>query len=133
MSEGKIIYFIIVLIFILTTTAKDFVWSLQGVSGYIQRFPGVLYSCVALMTVPMLVFDLKGTAMLWCIIILEVNYITIYTLIYFKIKKIKEEERNKRINKIEEDLMKEEEEKIRKPEVEIIVIEDREIQNEDTK
>lgn len=135
MSEGKIIYFIIVLITVLTTTAKDFVWSLYlGVDGYIQRFPGVLYSIFVLMTVPMLGFNLKfGAAGLFVLIIIEAIYITIYTLIYFSIKKIKEERRNTTINKMKEDLTEEEKEITRKPEVDVIVIENEEIQNESDK
>ncbi len=131
--SGRIIYFIIVLIFVLTTTAKDFASSLYlGVSYYFQHpFPGVLYSSSVLVSVPTVVFGLKfDAAGLFVLIIIEAIYITIYTLIYFKIKEINGEEKNRGINKIEEDLMEEEEEEIGKPEMDVIVIEDTEIQNE---
>ncbi len=91
---GKIMYFLIVLIFIFVANAHDFDNLLNhGEDDYIQRYPGVLYTSAILMTIPMLVFDLRVEEGLITLIILEVVYITIYTLAYFRIKKIKEEKR----------------------------------------
>ena len=47
------------------------------------------------MSIPGLVFDIRGKGMYIAIIILEVVYITIYTWAYFRIKKKREEERGK--------------------------------------
>ena len=58
---GRIIYFLIILTFIFIVNAHDFDNLLNhGVNDYIQRYPGVLYTGCALITVPMLVFDLRG-------------------------------------------------------------------------
>ena len=64
----------------------------HGVDDYIQRYPGVLYTIVILMTIPMLVFDLSVEEGLITLIILEAVYITIYTWAYFRIRKKKKEE-----------------------------------------
>ena len=88
---GRIIYFIIIMIYICWLNLKDFVNLQKGVQGYIQCQSGLLYTTLALMTIPMLVFDLKGTIMITVTIILEVIYVAFYTWIYFKIK----EERKK--------------------------------------
>ena len=90
----RIIFFLIILVYIFVVNAHDFDNLLNhGVNDYIQRYPGVLYTSCVLITVPMLVFDLRGSGMYIAIIILEAVYITIYTWAYFKIKKIKEEKR----------------------------------------
>ena len=92
---GRIIIFLIILIYIFVANAHDFDNLLNhGENDYIQRYPGVLATVVVLMTIPMLVFDLRGTEGIITLIILEVAYITIYTLVYFRIKKQKEEIRN---------------------------------------
>ena len=87
---GRIIMFIILLVFITTFTAMDISNLRNGIGGYIQRPSGMLFTIVVLMVIPMGVFDLKGTVEIWVTIILEVIYIAFYTWIYFKIK----EERN---------------------------------------
>ncbi len=90
---GRIIYFFIVLIFIFMANAHDFDNLVNhGVNDYIQRYPGVLYTSVVLTTVPMLGFDLRVEEGLITLIILEVVYITIYTVAYFRIRKRKKEE-----------------------------------------
>ena len=87
---GRIIYFLIILTFIFIVNAHDFDNLLNhGVNDYIQRYPGVLYTGCALITVPMLVFDLRGEGMYIAIIVLEAVYITIYTWAYFRIRKKK--------------------------------------------
>ena len=90
---GRIIYFLIILTFIFIVNAHDFDNLLNhGVNDYIQRYPGVLYTGCALITVPMLVFDLRGEGMYIAIVILEAVYVTIYTVAYFRIQKKKKEE-----------------------------------------
>ena len=90
---GRIIYFLIILTFVFIVNAHDFDNLLNhGVNDYIQRYPGVLYTGCALITVPMLVFDLRVEEGLITLIILEVVYITIYTWAYFRIRKKKKEE-----------------------------------------
>lgn len=88
---GRVIFFIIISIFIFWANAKDYVGWKQGSYSFIQSpDSGFLSTIVLLMTIPMLVFDLTGVAMWLVLIILEVIYIAFYTWIYFKIK----EERN---------------------------------------
>ena len=87
---GRVIMFIINLVFITTFTAMDISKLRKGIGGYIQRPSGMLFTIVGLMGIPMVVFDLKRTVGIWVTIILEVIYIAFYTWIYFKIK----EERN---------------------------------------
>lgn len=87
---GRIIMFIILLVFVTTFTAMDISNLRNGIGGYIQRPSGMLFTIVALMVIPMVVFDLKGTVEIGVTIIFEVIYISFYTWIYFKIK----EERN---------------------------------------
>lgn len=90
---GRIIFFFIVLIFIFVANAYDFDNLLNhGVNDYIQRYSGLLATVVLLMTIPMLVFDLRAEEGLIILIILEAMYITIYTLAYFRIRKKKKEE-----------------------------------------
>ena len=90
---GRIIFFFIVLIFIFAANAYDFDNLLNhGVNDYIQRYSGLLATVVLLMTIPMLVFDLRAEEGLIILIILEAMYITIYTLAYFRIRKKKKEE-----------------------------------------
>ncbi|MDD6071392.1 MAG: hypothetical protein PUC12_11380 [Clostridiales bacterium] len=86
--------FIILLVFISTFTAMDINNLRNGIGGYIQRPSGMLFTIVVLMVIPMVVFDLKGAVEVWVTIILEVVYITFYTWVYFKIKKIREERKN---------------------------------------
>lgn len=93
---GRIIFFLIILIWIFAANAYDFSNLVQGIEHrFIQRYPGVLYTSLALMSIPGLVFDIRGKGMYIAIIILEVVYITIYTWVYFRIKKKREEEREK--------------------------------------
>ena len=127
---GRIIFFIIIIVFIFTANASDFDSLLNGGEyRYFQRFPGVLYTIFALMMIP-LAFDLEfDEGGLWVIIILEAIYITIYTWLYFRIRKRKEEERIKRRNKIKEDRMNRELDLMKKTE-NSIVVKDEEVQNE---
>lgn len=93
---GRIIFFLIIFIWIFAANAHDFDNLLNhGEDDFIQRYPGVLYTSLALMSIPGLVFDIRGKGMYIAIIILEVVYITIYTWAYFRIKKKREEERGK--------------------------------------
>lgn len=93
---GRIIFFLIILIIIFAANAYDFFNLIEGVEHrFIQCFLGVLYTSFALMCIPRLVFDIRGKGMYIAIIILEAVYITIYTFAYFRIKKRKEEEKNK--------------------------------------
>ena len=93
---GRLILFIIILFFILVLNAKDFIELNKGVSSYIQAHSGFLDTILILMIVPPLGFDLKlKDGGVWVILILEAIYISIYTFFYFKIRKKKEEERNK--------------------------------------
>lgn len=88
---GRIIFLLIICIYIFAANAHDFDNLLNhGEDDYIQRYPGVLATVVVLMTIPTLVFDLRGAEGIITLIILEAAYITIYTLAYFRIKKKKE-------------------------------------------
>ena len=89
---GRIIMFIVLLVFVTIFTAMDISNLHNGIGGYIQRYPGVLYTSVVLTTVPMLGFDLRVEEGLITLIILEAVYITIYTVAYFRIRKRKKEE-----------------------------------------
>lgn len=83
---GRIIMFIILLVFVTIFTAMDISNLHNGIGGYIQRPSGMLFAIVVLMVIPMVVFDLKGGGEIGVTIILEVVYIAFYTWIYFKIK-----------------------------------------------
>lgn len=98
---GRLIYFIIISIFIFAVNASDFDNLNKGVTDYIQVRSGLLNTIVALMTVPMLVFDMEFGAVGICfLIIIEAIYISIYTFFYFKIRKKQEEERKMIYEKI---------------------------------
>lgn len=84
---GRIIFFIIISIFIFWCNACDY---LSFKHRIVWTESGFGLTVVALMTIPMLVFDLKGAAMWLVLIILEVVYITIYILVYLKLKKEKD-------------------------------------------
>lgn len=91
---GRIIFFIIILFLIIVFSLYDFDNLLnKGEDRYIQRYSSMLSSCFCVMTIPPFVFDLMGEVGVYLIIILEMVYITIYTWIYFKIRKIKEKRR----------------------------------------
>ncbi|MBO5141819.1 MAG: hypothetical protein J6C46_02260 [Clostridia bacterium] len=87
---GKVMMFIILLVFIITFTAMDIINLRKGIGGYIQRPSGMLFTTLCLMVIPMGVFDLRGGAEVGVTIILEMAYMLFYTGMYFKIK----EERN---------------------------------------
>ena len=87
---GRVIMFIILLVFIITFTAMDIINLRKGIGGYIQRPSGMLFTTLCLMVIPMGVFDLRGAVEVGVTIIIEVAYMAFYTWIYFKIK----EERN---------------------------------------
>lgn len=92
---GRLVIFLIILFLIIVFNLYDFDNLLnKGEDRYVQRYSGMLGSCFCVMTIPPLVFGLKGEVGIWLIVILEVVYITIYTWIYFKIRKIKEEKEN---------------------------------------
>ncbi len=94
----RVICFIISLFLVIVFTLADFDNLLnKGEDKYIQRYSGMLNSCILLMIIPPLVFGLMGEVGVWITCTLEVVYITIYTWIYFKIRKIKEERKNNEI------------------------------------
>lgn len=85
---GKVIGFIIVLIVIILINLYDFDRLLNGgTSDYIQRYSGMLIT-LCLLFFFVIIFDIKQIE---SIIILYVSYIAVYTLLYFKIIKIKKE------------------------------------------
>ena len=87
---GRIIMFIVLLVFVTIFTAMDISNLHNGIGGYIQNPPGMLVSVTGLSAIPMLVFNLKAIGGLRLAMVLDVIYISFYTWIYFKIK----EERN---------------------------------------
>lgn len=58
---GRVIMFILLLVFIIAFTAMDISNLRHGIGGYIQNPPGMLVSVTGLSAIPMLVFDLKAT------------------------------------------------------------------------
>ncbi len=92
---GKLVIFLVILFLVIVFSLYDFDNLLnKGEDRYIQRYSGMLNSCCCVMMIPPYAFGLTGDVGVFIIIICEVVYITIYTCIYFKIRKIKEE-RNK--------------------------------------
>lgn len=92
---GKLVIFLVILFLVIVFSLYDFDNLLnKGEDRYIQRYSGILSSCFCVMMIPPFAFGLTGDVGGFLTIILEVVYITIYTCIYFKIRKIKEE-RNK--------------------------------------
>lgn len=86
---------IIVLILIILANVKDFIRLYKDATDeYIQANSGMLYSLVGLLW---FVMELDKKYLFLSIFILYAVYITIYTVIYFKIKKYKEN-RNKEEN-----------------------------------
>lgn len=123
--RGRMIVFII--IFILINNAKDLICLLyEKTTQYLQAgWSGFGGTVMILAAVPA-AFDLKyeeGGA--WIVIILETIYITIYTLIYFRIRDREEEEEIKWIK----DRMNRELELMKKTE-NSMVVKDEEVQNE---
>lgn len=89
---GKVIGLLVIIFLIIVFNLHDFDNLLnKGVNDYIQRYSGMLNTCVALVIIPSLIFPVRYEVGKWIILSLEVVYIAIYTWIYFKIKKIKEE------------------------------------------
>ena len=87
----KVIGSMIILFLMIVQNVKDFINLLNnGTNRYIQRYSGMLCSLVGLMYF-VYKFDLRKIEFMVYGI-----YIAIYTLLYFKIKKIKEERKNKR-------------------------------------
>ena len=93
---GRIIIFIILLIFIFAFNAKDFDNLLKGHDAYIQNQSGLLSTCLFLLAIPSLFFDLEGDKYIITIVILEVLYVSVYTYFYLKIRKKQKEEQEKR-------------------------------------
>ena len=87
--SNEVIYSMIILFVIIVLNVKDFINLLNdGTDRYIQRYSGMLGTLVGL-THFIFKFDLiKIEFLIYGI------YITIYTFLYFKIKKIKEERKN---------------------------------------
>ena len=96
---GRMIFFIILLIFIFVFNVEDFKNLLNGYSEYIQK--GFLNTCLFLLAIPLLVFDLEGDKGIIAIVILEVLYISAYTYFYLRIRKEKREEKAKRLYDLE--------------------------------
>lgn len=93
---GRIIIFIILIIFIFAFNAKDFDNLLKGHDAYIQNQSGLLSTCLFLLVIPSLFFDLDGVKYITTIVILEVIYVSVYTYFYYKIRKKQREEQEKR-------------------------------------
>ena len=92
---GKLVIFLVILFLVIVFSLYDFDNLLnKGEDRYIQRYSGMLSSCFCVMMIPPFAFGLKGDVGVFLIIIFEVIYITIYTWIYIKIRKIKEERKN---------------------------------------
>lgn len=112
---GRLILFIITLIFILVMNAKDFNNLNKGVTSYIQAESGLLDTIIALGFTPVLLGLNLEDGWVWVIIfILETVYISIYTFFYLKIRKKQEEELNELYEEIRkkrkfESVIKEEE------------------------
>lgn len=86
----KVIGFIIILFLIIILNVKDFINLLNDrTDRYIQRYSGMLSSLVGLMYY-VLKYDLRKIEFLVYGI-----YIIIYTFLYFKIKKLKNEKGGK--------------------------------------
>lgn len=83
---GRVIMFIILLVFMITFTAMDIINLRKGIGGYIQHPSGMLFTTLFLMVIPMGVFDLREEVEVGVTIILEVVYVAFYTWMYFKIK-----------------------------------------------
>ena len=92
---GRIIIFFVFLIFIFAYNAKDFDNILKGHDAYIQKQSGLLSTCVFLLAIPSLFFDLEGNKCIITIVILEVLYVSVYTYFYLKIRKKQREEEDK--------------------------------------
>lgn len=89
---GKIIGTVIILIIIILANVKDFVRLIKGATDeYIQANSGMLYSLIALLW---FVFDVDKKYIFITIFIVYGIYLTIYTLIFFEIKKYKKEREN---------------------------------------
>lgn len=86
---GKIISSIIVLTIITLANIKDFARLIKGATDeYVQANSGMLYSLVALLW---FVLGLDRKNIFVAIILIYGIYLTIYTLIFFEIKKYKKE------------------------------------------
>lgn len=86
-ETGQIIGSIIVVLLLILANVKDFVRLYNGATNqYIQANSGMLYTLVGLFW-----FVMESNNWKLQIIILYGVYITIYTLIFFKIKKYKED------------------------------------------
>ena len=89
-ETGQIIGSIIVVLLLILANVKDFVRLYNGATNqYIQANSGMLYTLVGLFW-----FVMESNNWKLQIILLYGAYITIYTLIFFKIKKYKEDRRN---------------------------------------
>ena len=88
-ETGQIIGSIIVVLLLILANVKDFVRLYNGATNqYIQANSGMLYTLVGLFW-----FVMESNNWKLQIILLYGAYITIYTLIFFKIKKYKEDRR----------------------------------------
>ena len=102
---GRLIFFMIISIFIFAVNAKDFDNLNKGVTSYIQVHSGLLDTIIALWFIPVLLdsnLALDGWVWVILILILETVYISIYTFFYLKIRKKQEEE----INELYEEIRK---------------------------
>ncbi len=88
----RVIGIIVVIFFIVMLNLLDFDNLLnRGESAYIQRFSGMLVSHALLIALAMII----GIEDVAVILFICVIYIIIYTLIFFKIKRIKEERKER--------------------------------------
>ncbi len=88
--SDRVISFIIILFLMIMLNLKDFINLLNDrTDRYIQRYSGMLSSLVGLMYL-VLKYDLRKIEFL-----IYGIYIAIYTLLYFKIKKIREGRKHK--------------------------------------
>ncbi len=93
----RVIGIIVVIFFIIMLNLRDFDNLLnRGASAYIQYYSGMLASNILLLALAMLI----GIEDVAVILFICVIYIIIYTLIYFKVKKIKKEREKRQMEKI---------------------------------
>ena len=75
---GRIIIFIILLIFIFAFNAKDFDNLLKGHDAYIQNQSGLLSTCLFLLAIPSLFFDLEGDKyIIICVVLIVTAVVSI--------------------------------------------------------
>lgn len=93
-QTGQVIFSIIIVILLILANVKDFVYLLKGYTNeYIQYKSGMLYTLLGLLYFVPKLNNLEKKLNIIQIVLLYGAYITIYTLIFFKIKKYKEDRR----------------------------------------